>query len=524
MSVTPKAPSPDDIRAAFVFPRLDTIVGEPTYKTLALAHTQCIRNATTTASRLGGGGHGHAGLVEFPDVYLLRTAQHFNRPAFPGDMPTYPPNADANQRKAILYAWQTQTSQYLTCQRIETILLSMLENTIEATYLTGIHDSAHGFGARNLINVFRYLFATYGSIGPDEILRNHQTMTTPVDANQPIAILFKQIEDCQKFAAAGQVAITPAQVLKAAETLILQTGKYTSAYREWIALDPTAKTYQNFKVRMTAEYQLQNTMTTTARDAGYHHANAAYNGPADEESLASAAQDFAAASAADSSAFATLTSTNGNLNTQLANMAIQNQQLQQQVADIQQHVMFLATAGPPPPYQRPPGRGGRGGRGRSHHNSRGQHRAPNPYQPGPPPYHPAPAPYNPAPGPPPYAMPPPPYHQATPQPPAPPYRAPQPPPGFQPNYQYQAPPGRGGYQAPNGYPAPGPYQPTRHQRPPNSKRYNNMNYCWTHGADIADSHRSDTCQHPAHYHQPQATRYNTMGGAQAGLQKTYQGS
>jgi hypothetical protein len=127
-------------------------------------------------------------------------------------------------------------------------------------------------GARNSIDVFQYLFATYGSIGPDKILRNHQKMTTPVDANQPIAILFKQIEDCQKFAAAGQVAITPAQVLLAAETLILQTGKYTLVYREWIALDPNAKTYNNFKVRMTAEYQLQNTMTTTARDAGYHHA------------------------------------------------------------------------------------------------------------------------------------------------------------------------------------------------------------------------------------------------------------
>jgi hypothetical protein len=499
---------------------LDTIVGEPTYKTLALAHTQCIRNATTTASRLGGGGHGHAGLVEFPDVYLLRTAQHFNRPTFPGDMPPYQPNADANQREATLYAWQTQTSQYLTCQRIEAILLSMLENAIEATYLTGIHDSAHGFGSRNLIDVFRYLFATYGSIGPDEILRNHQTMTTPVDANQPIAILFKQIEDCQKFAAAGQVAITPAQVLLAAETLILQTGKYTSAYREWIALDPNAKTYHNFKVRMTAEYQLQNTMTTTARDAGYHHANAAQHHPADEESLASAAQDFAAASAADSAAFEQLTSTNGNLNNQLAHMAIQNQQLQQQMSEIQQHVMFLATSTPPPHHQQPTGRGGRG---RPRHNQRGQYRAPAHYQ--------APPAYHPAPPPPQYGPPPPPHYQ--PPPPPPPYRPAlppaagmPPPPGFHPPaYPPQNPPPRGAYMmAPPHYPAPGQYPPARQQRPPNSKRYNNLNYCWTHGADVTDLHRSDTCQRPAQYHQPHATRYNPMGGCQTGMHKIYQGT
>jgi hypothetical protein len=100
-------------------------------------------------------------------------------------------------------------------------------------------------------------------------------MTTAVDPNQPIAHLFKQIEDCQKFAAAGLVAITPAQVIKAAETLILQTGKYTTAYQEWLCLADTDRTYQNFKIRMTAEYCLQNQIHTTALKAGYHQAKAA---------------------------------------------------------------------------------------------------------------------------------------------------------------------------------------------------------------------------------------------------------
>ena len=52
---------------------------------------------------------------------------------------------------------------------------------------------------------------------------------------------------------------------------------------------------------MTQEYQLQNTMTATAQEAGYNHrANAAVNG-ANDQSLASAAAKFAAAAAADRS-------------------------------------------------------------------------------------------------------------------------------------------------------------------------------------------------------------------------------
>jgi hypothetical protein len=502
--MTSSAPSADAIKSGFVFTSLDPIVGEPTYRTLDLAHTQCIRNATTITSQLGGGGHGHAGLVEFPDVYLLRTAHHFNRPIYPGEAPAYPIGASDQERADMLLAWQQHTKSYLTCQRVEQILLSMLENAVEDTYLTGIHDPAHGFGARSIIDVFQYLFRTYGQIGPDEILANQQRLTKPVDPQQPMAILFKQIEDCQKFAAAGQVAITPQQVLKAAETLILQTGKYVSAYREWIALDPVHKTYQNFKLRMTQEYQLQNTMTTTARDAGYHHANAAI-APHDETSLASAAHEFAAASASDRAAFEQLTSTNGDLNEQLANMAIQNQQIQQQMQQLQQHVMYMATAAPPRlQYQQRQyqGQGGRGGRGRPRQHRQAHAPPAQHYQP-PPGFQPAPAPAQGG------------YQHANQ-----PYRAPHAPPPPASMVPYGQPQQQPPYQAP--YNASG-WQPPPQQampRHPNAKRYNNMNYCWTHGFDISDNHTGMSCQRPAMpYHQPQATRQNTMGGSQRDANK-----
>jgi hypothetical protein len=510
-----KAPSLEDIKAGFVFHTLNTIVGEPTYKSLELIHSQCIRNATTVDTRLGGGGHGHAGLVEFPDVYLLRTGNHFNRPAYPGDSPHYALGADPQQREATLLLWHNSTRIYLTCQRIEKILLSMLENAVDSTFLTGIHDPAHGFGSRSIIDVFQYLFSTYGQIGPDEILANQQKLTNPVDPNQPIALLFRQIEDCQKFAAAGNVAITPAQVLKAAETLILQTGKYTSAYREWISLDPAHKTYQNFKTRMTREYQLQNQMTSTARDAGYH-ANAAISDN-DEASLASAAQDFAAASAADRSAFEQLTSTNGDLTSQVANMAVQNLQLQQQMSQLQQHMMHMATAAPPPAAY-PPHQHGGGGRGRGRQRQPHQQRyrprqAPQAYGAPPQPYY----------GPPAYT----PGHQQAPyrHPPHKPYQPPQPPPIPPPAPAYMhAPPGFGAYAPPpqaNGY---APKPPDHFQ--PMAKRYNNTNYCWTHGGDVDDSHTSHTCRRPSMpYHQAQATRQNMMGGSQKDMHRVvYPGS
>ena len=55
-------------------------------------------------------------------------------------------------------------------------------------------------------------------------------------------MIFKQIEECQRFATAGGAAFTPDQIVKAAETLVLHTGKYQLAYREWIALPPANRT------------------------------------------------------------------------------------------------------------------------------------------------------------------------------------------------------------------------------------------------------------------------------------------
>ncbi len=60
-----------------------------------------------------------------------------------------------------------------------------------------------------------------------------------------------------------------------------------------------------------------------------------------------------------------------------------------------------------------------------------------------------------------------------------------------------------------------------HQQPSTPlKRFDNWNYCSTHGGDILNTHTSGTCRHPGPSHNPSATRANTMGGLTAGLHKT----
>ena len=58
-------------------------------------------------------------------------------------------------------------------------------------------------------------------------------------------------------------------------------------------------------------------------------------------------------------------------------------------------------------------------------------------------------------------------------------------------------------------------------RPPTPyKRWENWNYCHTHGGDIDDTHTSTLCNKRSPTHNPNATRANMMGGSIPGMHKT----
>jgi hypothetical protein len=53
------------------------------------------------------------------------------------------------------------------------------------------------------------------------------------------------------------------------------------------------------------------------------------------------------------------------------------------------------------------------------------------------------------------------------------------------------------------------------------KKYNNWNYCHTHGREIHNNHTSVTCVQPGVNYQHATTRTNTMGGNNKRLLKPY---
>ena len=55
--------TPDEIKAKFPHPSLQRVEGEPDYASINAIMQQLYKNAATIPSSLGGGAHGHIGLV-----------------------------------------------------------------------------------------------------------------------------------------------------------------------------------------------------------------------------------------------------------------------------------------------------------------------------------------------------------------------------------------------------------------------------------------------------------------------------
>ena len=73
----------DYIKTHFEYPELTKVHKSPTYDTLKKIKDELKTNASRVTSDLGGGGHGHLGLLLTPAEYALVSATPYVRPVHP---------------------------------------------------------------------------------------------------------------------------------------------------------------------------------------------------------------------------------------------------------------------------------------------------------------------------------------------------------------------------------------------------------------------------------------------------------
>jgi hypothetical protein len=133
-----------EIRKAVAECTVTKISGQPTNQDLDLLEEELTAIASSFPSELGGGAHGHAGLVtSAADYQVFAPGTPFNVPANPGHYPAGPiPAVQRVQREAEHKALVTQ---FQMCMGVSKGLKDLILKAIEEDFLLELRDQVTAY-------------------------------------------------------------------------------------------------------------------------------------------------------------------------------------------------------------------------------------------------------------------------------------------------------------------------------------------------------------------------------------------
>jgi hypothetical protein len=119
------------------------------------------------------------------------------------------------------------TNRINVYQALKKLILEAYDNM----YTSKLEDYLLQYANRSALEILMHLKQTYGFINPTQLAEHYNKMTAPINFQDPIETLFKQIEDGVRYANSGMQPYTEAQYVNIAFLLILNTGAIPDACR-----------------------------------------------------------------------------------------------------------------------------------------------------------------------------------------------------------------------------------------------------------------------------------------------------
>jgi hypothetical protein len=303
------ASTPDELIAGFPHSSLPKVTGEPTFEDLKVIRRLLNTNAMSVASYEGSGRHGNLGIIMTNEEYFAIAVDVFPVAASM--------TAAVITETTRLHREATQV--YCTYHNVDQAIKKLIIESFNDAYLNALSDEIVGYANCTSLQLSTHLLTYYAMIVPTELTQNYEHLNTTYDPNQPIEMLFQQIQEARAFAVAGGQPYGAAMIDNVAYTLVFYTGLFTGACRAWQSRAIAAKTWAQFKIDFATAHREFWLANQTAQQSGFHSANMMIEqgrGDSMQETAAAIAQ-LATATASDRGTVATLTSTDAKSASQL---------------------------------------------------------------------------------------------------------------------------------------------------------------------------------------------------------------
>ena len=208
---------------------------------------------------------GYLGLTVDPALYMARAGVAFVEPPNPGILPVIPFGSTVALTSELVRQHTQALKVWRERQDVDMALKQQLLGAVNDIYLRTKRDSLTGYASVTVWQLIKHLLVSYGRITPNAISANDTRMRTPFDADQPIEVLFTQIEYGMQYAAAGNAAYSAQQIIIIAYALIFASDAYPEACREWRKKTEVDKTWTNFKEDFASAYHDRCEASTTTQ-------------------------------------------------------------------------------------------------------------------------------------------------------------------------------------------------------------------------------------------------------------------
>lgn len=210
----------------------DHIQGQPSYNDIRILRDAIYANAAAVPSTLGGGNHGHLGMVMEDNVFATLSATAWQTPVLPV-LPPLPAQATAAQIAEINRRHTNDVKTFHEVQNLDRALVRLLSTSIDEIFLKPLHQPYVKLLNRTTKTILNWLITNYGRLLPQELAENRLQITKTWTISEPFQVLIDRFQEAAQVAADGELPISDGDLINAGLVALTNTGVLERYIEKW---------------------------------------------------------------------------------------------------------------------------------------------------------------------------------------------------------------------------------------------------------------------------------------------------
>jgi hypothetical protein len=225
-------------------------VSKPTPSSVRLLRQELYANVCSVPSDLGGGGHGHLGMVMPQAAY---TAISVGGAIY---VPPALPNAPAYQGAAAVIAnpqlqYELEKKAYYEYRDLSNQIKAMMLVAVPGSFIRPLRHPQLGFANATPQAIMDHLLQTFGEIKASDLQKNLKDLELPWNPDTPIEDVFARGTFCRDFAEEGEDPITDATYTRYLVQTFEKSGVLEKAVEDWEKKPKADQTLANCEIHFT---------------------------------------------------------------------------------------------------------------------------------------------------------------------------------------------------------------------------------------------------------------------------------